>query len=48
VGVLENLAGTFIPVVGGELKLTLALVTIVLVLVIRPQGLLGKKLVHRV
>jgi branched-chain amino acid transport system permease protein len=48
VGVLENLAGTFIPVIGGELKLTLALVTIVLVLVIRPQGLLGKKLVHRV
>jgi branched-chain amino acid transport system permease protein len=48
VGVLENMAGTFIPVVGGELKLTLALVTIVLVLVIRPQGLLGQKLVHRV
>jgi branched-chain amino acid transport system permease protein len=48
VGVLENLAGTFIPVIGGELKLTLALVTIVLVLVIRPQGLLGRKLVHRV
>ena len=48
VGVLENMAGTFIPVIGGELKLTLALVTIVLVLVIRPQGLLGRKLVHRV
>jgi branched-chain amino acid transport system permease protein len=48
VGVLENMAGTFIPVVGGELKLTLALVTIVLVLVIRPQGLLGQKLVYRV
>ena len=48
VGVLENMAGTFIPVIGGELKLTLALVTIVLVLVIRPQGLLGRKHVNRV
>ncbi len=48
VGILENLAGTFIPVIGGELKLTLALVTIVSVLVIRPQGLLGKKMVYRV
>ncbi|MFN9503153.1 MAG: branched-chain amino acid ABC transporter permease, partial [Rubrivivax sp.] len=34
--------------VGGELKLTLALVTIVMVLVVRPQGLLGRKLVQRV
>lgn len=48
VGVLENMAGTFIPVIGGELKLTLALVTIVLILVVRPQGLLGRKLVYRV
>ncbi|CAN7595507.1 branched-chain amino acid ABC transporter permease [Acidovorax delafieldii] len=48
VGVLENLAGTFIPGIGGELKLTLALVMIVLVLVVRPQGLLGRKLVSRV
>jgi branched-chain amino acid transport system permease protein len=45
---MENLAGTFIPVIGGELKLTLALVIIVFVLVIRPQGLLGRKLVSRV
>ena len=48
VGVMENLAGTFIPVIGGELKLTLALIIIVFVLVIRPQGLLGRKLVSRV
>ena len=48
VGVIENLAGSFIPVVGGELKLSIALVTIVSVLVMRPQGLIGRKLVHRV
>jgi branched-chain amino acid transport system permease protein len=47
VGVLENLAGT-IPYVGGELKLTIALVIIVAVLVIRPGGLFGQRIVQRV
>jgi branched-chain amino acid transport system permease protein len=47
VGVLENLVGT-IPYVGGELKLTIALVIIVAVLVIRPGGLFGRRVVHRV
>jgi branched-chain amino acid transport system permease protein len=46
VGVLENLAGTY--VVGTELKLTLALVVIVAVLLVRPSGLFGRKLVARV
>lgn len=48
VGVLENLAGTYIPVIGGELKLSIALAIIVLVLVARPQGLVGRVVVHRV
>ena len=47
VGVMENLAGT-IPYVGGELKLTIALVIIVAVLVVRPGGLLGQRIVNRV
>ena len=47
VGVLENLAGT-IPYVGGELKLTIALVIIVAVLVVRPGGLFGQRIVNRV
>ena len=46
VGVLENLLGTF--VVGTELKLSVALVLIVGVLIVRPSGLLGKKIVTRV
>ncbi len=46
VGVVENLAGTY--VVGTELKLTLALVLIVAVLLVRPSGLFGRKLVARV
>ncbi|HXW29448.1 MAG TPA: branched-chain amino acid ABC transporter permease [Xanthobacteraceae bacterium] len=47
VGVIENLAGT-IPYVGGELKLTIALVIIVAVLVVRPGGLMGQRVVNRV
>lgn len=45
-GVLENLAGAYI--IGTELKLTVALVTIVTVLVVRPSGLFGKVVVTRV
>jgi branched-chain amino acid transport system permease protein len=37
VGVIENLAGTFIPYFGRELKLTIALVLIVAVLLVRPK-----------
>jgi branched-chain amino acid transport system permease protein len=47
VGVLENLAG-FIPSVGQELKLTIALALIVAVLTVRPQGLFGRVVVTRV
>ena len=45
-GVIENIAGAY--VVGTELKLTTALVIIVLVLVIKPTGLFGKSLASRV
>lgn len=45
-GVLENVAGAY--VIGTELKLTVALVTIIAVLVVRPSGLLGKVVVTRV
>ncbi|WP_088343396.1 MULTISPECIES: branched-chain amino acid ABC transporter permease [Rhodomicrobium] len=48
VGVVENLAGTYIPVVGPELKLPIALVLIVAVLVVKPSGLLGRRTVQRV
>jgi len=46
VGVLENLLGAF--VIGAELKLTVALILIVGVLVVRPAGLLGRRIVKRV
>jgi branched-chain amino acid transport system permease protein len=48
VGVMENLAGTFIPYVGRELKLSLALIMIVIVLMFRPSGIFGRSVVSRV
>jgi branched-chain amino acid transport system permease protein len=48
VGVLENLVGTYVPRIGGELKLPIALVLIVAVLVVRPGGLFGRVAVQRV
>ena len=46
VGVLENLLGAY--VIGTELKLTVALVLIVLTLTLKPDGLFGKTVVTRV
>ncbi|MGA2794490.1 MAG: branched-chain amino acid ABC transporter permease [Roseiarcus sp.] len=46
VGVLENIAGAYL--VGTEIKLSVALVTIVGVLVMKPSGLFGRQLVTRV
>ena len=48
VGIIENLAGTFIPYVGRELKLTIALFLIVAVLLVKPSGLFGRRVVSRV
>ncbi len=46
VGVLENVMGAF--VIGTELKLTVALVVIVMVLLVKPTGLFGRVFVTRV
>jgi branched-chain amino acid transport system permease protein len=48
VGVIENLAGTFIPYVGRELKLSIALALIVAVLTVRPSGIFGRRVMTRV
>jgi branched-chain amino acid transport system permease protein len=48
VGIMENLAGTYIPGVGNELKLPIALAVIVSVLVVKPAGLFGRPIVKRV
>lgn len=46
VGVVENVLGAY--VIGTELKMTVALALIVTVLLVRPQGLLGRKIHSRV
>ena len=48
VGIIENLAATYIPYVGRDLKLTIALIVIVAVLMVRPAGLFGRSAVSRV
>jgi branched-chain amino acid transport system permease protein len=48
VGVTENLVGTYVRFIGTELKLTVALAIILIVLMVRPSGLFGRAAVHRV
>jgi branched-chain amino acid transport system permease protein len=48
VGVTVNFAGAYIPFVGGDLQLAVALAIIVAVLVLKPNGLFGRPNVRRV
>ena len=48
VGVTENLVGTYVSFIGTELKLTVALAMIIVVLLGRPTGLFGRTVVRRV
>ena len=48
VGVTENLVGTYVRFIGTELKLTVALAIILIVLMVKPSGLFGRGAVHRV
>jgi branched-chain amino acid transport system permease protein len=49
IGVLENLAGFYIdPLVGGGIKSVAPFFILVIILMIRPYGLFGKKLIERV
>lgn len=46
VGIIENLSGTYIKFIGTDLKLTVALAIIVLVLIFKPSGLFGQTQAH--
>ena len=48
VGVTINLAGTYIPGVGGDLQLAVGLAIIIAVLVLKPNGLFGRAAARRV
>jgi branched-chain amino acid transport system permease protein len=47
-GVVINLLGTYVDFIGGELRLPAALTVLLLVLLVRPQGLFGHRVVTRV
>jgi branched-chain amino acid transport system permease protein len=47
-GVIINLLGTYVGFIGGELRLPSALAVLLIVLLVRPQGLFGHKVVRRV
>ncbi len=49
IGVLNNLAGLYLdPIFGGGVKDVAPFVILVLIIMIRPQGLFGKKIIERV
>jgi branched-chain amino acid transport system permease protein len=48
IGVIVNLAGTYVDFVGADLRLPVALLVILLVLLVRPSGLFGREAVRRV
>jgi branched-chain amino acid transport system permease protein len=48
IGVLENLAAVYLPFIGYDLKIAVPFILIFVVLIVRPQGLFGRKAVVRV
>lgn len=48
IGVLENLAAVYVNFIGHDLKIAVPFVLIFVVLIVRPQGLFGRKTVVRV
>jgi branched-chain amino acid transport system permease protein len=48
IGVLENLAAVYVPFIGFDLKVAVPFILIFVVLLVRPQGLFGRKVVVRV
>lgn len=48
IGVLENLAAVYVPFIGHDLKIAVPFILIFVVLIIRPQGLFGRRTVVRV
>ncbi len=48
IGVVENLAAAYIDVVGNDLKIAVPLILMIVILIVRPQGLFGRKVVVRV
>lgn len=48
IGVLENLGAVYVPFIGHDLKIAVPFILLFVVLLVRPQGLFGRKTVVRV
>ncbi len=48
IGVVENLAGAYIDFIGNDLKIAVPFLVMIIILIVRPQGLFGRKVVVRV
>jgi branched-chain amino acid transport system permease protein len=48
IGVVSNVAGAYVPIIGNDLKIAIPLVLMALVLVLRPEGLFGRRGLVRV
>ncbi|MEU2351294.1 branched-chain amino acid ABC transporter permease [Modestobacter sp. NPDC049651] len=48
IGVIENLAGAYVDFIGDDLKIAVPFIAVVVILVVRPQGLFGRKVTVRV
>jgi branched-chain amino acid transport system permease protein len=48
IGVVENLAGAYVDLIGNDLKIAVPFVAMIVILILRPQGLFGRQTVVRV
>jgi branched-chain amino acid transport system permease protein len=48
IGVVENLAAAYIDIIGNDLKIAVPFLVMIVILIVRPQGLFGRKVVVRV
>lgn len=48
IGIIENLAGAYVPFIGDDLKIAVPLLAMFVILIVRPQGLFGRKELVRV
>jgi len=48
IGVTENLAGAYLEFFGDDLKIAVPFIAMIVILIVRPQGLFGRKVVGRV
>jgi len=48
IGILENLVSVYVPFIGHDLKIAVPFALIFVILIVRPQGLFGRKVVVRV